>query len=176
MFGLGGTPSLPSAGEVLVFLLLVGLVAAVVLRGPLFASRETVEADRARAFKIGVAMVVGWIAFLVVVFAVAVVKLWPTLADWYEPPAATPGSQTGAAMPILDAVVTGLVPLAVFAGLVALLVGARRRRGPAAEPEASVPPGVRVKLGLLKVIAGIMVFGWIVQYTVLAYWRWRMPE
>jgi hypothetical protein len=78
-------------------------------------------------------------------------------------------------MAVVDAVVTGLVPLAVLAGLIALLVRARRGRGPAA-PAATAPPGARIKLGIVQVIAGIMVLGWIVQYTVLAYGRWRMPE
>ncbi len=81
-------------------------------------------------------------------------------------------------MPILDVAVTSLVPLAALAIVVGLVVRARRSPPDRAAGDWSdrVPPDARRKLGCIQVVVGIMLFGLIVQATVLAYWRWRMPD
>ena len=80
MFGLSGTPSLPTAGDLLGLLLAVALL-VVLWRNSALGGRPVTQQDRARAWKIGVGMIVAWVGFLVVVAAAGGARLLPQLFE-----------------------------------------------------------------------------------------------
>jgi hypothetical protein len=68
----------------------------------------------------------------------------------------------------------GLVSLLVV-GAAALLLFVLARAIPRPS-RAAHDRGTRRKGRVLTILAGIIVFGWIVNLTVIAYWRSQFPE
>ena len=70
--------------------------------------------------------------------------------------------------------VAALIQLLVLAGGIAVAVLVARRAPPLPPDRAGRRAHRTARI--LAVIGGIMAFGWVVNATVLAYWRSRMPE
>jgi hypothetical protein len=82
MFGLSGTPSLPDARWALTMLVLVGFVVLGVRNSALFGRGRTAEertAQRTRGWQIGLVMIAGWLAFVLLVTGVGAAKLLPQM-------------------------------------------------------------------------------------------------
>lgn len=69
--------------------------------------------------------------------------------------------------------VAALIQLAVLAAAVAVAIAVSRRVPPL--PREGDARGAHRKARVLAVIGGIVAFGWLVNATVLAYWRSQMP-